>query len=72
MSVGDFNVTRHETDDEAQERIRLLAEWERQEAYKAVSKAMSTYRWWGWTALICKLRMFITSIKFRLGMKLWP
>lgn len=53
----------------------LAAKWaeeERQEAYAAVSRAMASYRWWGFTSILCTIRMFITSMRLRLGMKLWP
>lgn len=48
------------------------ADAERQEAYAAVSKALASYRWWGWTSITNAIRMWVTGVKFRLGMKLWP
>ena len=48
------------------------AEREREKAYAAVSRAITSYRSWGFTALLCRFRMFCTSIRIRLGMKLWP
>lgn len=59
-------------EDEAEHDALKQAEWERQEAYKAVAKALSSYRWWGWRSISNSVRMFITSIKLRLGMRLWP
>jgi hypothetical protein len=71
--VGDVSFSaRHETEEEQELRLQMLAEQEREAAYAAVSKAMATYRWWGFTAILCRVRMFITGIKLRLGMKLWP
>ena len=72
MLMSHRKAARCETDDEEALRLQMLAEMERQEAYEAVSKAISSYRWWGWTMLMCRLCMFITSIKLRLGMRLWP
>jgi hypothetical protein len=45
---------------------------ERQAAYEACKKALATYRWWGWSSILSSIRMWLTGVKFRLGMKLWP
>lgn len=63
-------TSRHETEEEAA--IRVQANAEREAAYAAVSKAMASYRWWGFTALLAGFRIWLTQVKFRLGMKLWP
>ncbi len=64
------NGARHESDDERDQ--RLQAELERQEAYAAVAKAIAQHRWWGFTSLLQSFRLWVTSVRFRLGMKLWP
>lgn len=71
--VGELTVgARHETEEEQRLRLQILAEEERQLAYAAVAKAMATYRWWGWTSIVITFRMFLTSCRIKLGMKLWP
>lgn len=72
MSEHDYVSARTQEDEEHAAALLRMEEAEREAAYAAVSKAMATYRWWGWTALLCKVRMFITGVKLRLGMKLWP
>ncbi len=63
----------HETDFELQERLAMLAEQERQAAYAAVSKAIARHnRWWSIAGLVMSFRLWVTSVKLRLGMKLWP
>lgn len=63
---------RCETEEEQALRLHMLAEQEREAAYAAVSKAMANYRWWGWTSIVIVFRMFLTSCRIKLGMKLWP
>ena len=58
------------TEEEQEYERQVLAE--RQAAYAAVSKAIASYRWWGWTSISCAVRMWVTGIKLRLGMRLWP
>jgi hypothetical protein len=48
------------------------AELERQEAVAAVRKALASYRWWGLSAVLNRLRMLVTRVKMRFGMRLWP
>lgn len=43
-----------------------------EEAYAASAKAIASYRWWGFTSLMMHFRLWVTSVKLRLGMKLWP
>lgn len=70
--VGDIYACREESEEERDMRLQMLAEAERQEAYKAVSLALAKHRWWGWGSITRSIRMWITGVKFRLGMKLWP
>jgi hypothetical protein len=72
MSTHDYVSARTPEDEEHAAALIRLAEAERQAAYEAVSKAMATYRWWGFTSLLATFRIWLTGVKFRLGMKLWP
>ncbi len=46
-----------------------LAEQERQRAYAAVSAALSSYRWWGWTNIINTIRCAIQAWRQRRALK---
>lgn len=70
--VGDIHACREESEEERAERLEFLAHWERQAAYEAVAVALAKHRWWGWGSITRSIRMWITGVKFRLGMKLWP
>lgn len=39
------------------------AERERQRAYAAVSSALATYRWWGWTNIVNSIRIWMQSFR---------
>jgi hypothetical protein len=72
MQLSDY-VTHAAMEETEQEReIRLLEDAERERAYAATSKALSSYRWWGFTNILFAFRMWCTSVRLRLGMKLWP
>lgn len=44
----------------------------RELANEAVKAALAKHRWWGFTSLLSSFRIWLTGVKFRLGMKLWP
>ena len=48
-----------------QARQMELANAERQLAYDAVSKAVASYRWWGWNTLLTRVRLAIQAWRFR-------
>jgi hypothetical protein len=68
----DYVSGRTPEDEELAAARQRQADAEREAAYAAVSKAMASYRWWGFTALLASFRIWLTQVKFRLGMKLWP
>ena len=72
MSVEQSN----DYDEFEMEEIRLKAsekaDKEREVAYLAVSKALATYRWWGFTNIVHTVRICITRIRLFLGMRMWP
>lgn len=39
------------------------AERERQAAYAAVTKALASYRWWGWTNIVNTVRIWLQSLR---------
>ncbi len=65
-------MTQEEVDLCQRELEEKWREEELQAAYAAVSKAIASHRWWGWRSISNSVRMFITSVKLRLGMRLWP
>lgn len=61
-----------ESDMEREARLTDLADAEREAAYAACSKAITSFRWWGITNIVLHVRMWITAVRLRLGQKLWP
>lgn len=61
-----------ETDAQREARLDALADEEREAAYAACSKAITSFRWWGITNIILNLRLWLTGLRFKLGQKLWP
>lgn len=49
-----------------------LYEADRELAYAAVARALTAYRWWGWTNISNTFRTWLTVVKLRLGFKMWP
>jgi hypothetical protein len=72
MAKGDIVAFETESEEDRIQRIREMEQAEYALAYAAATKALASYRWWGWTNIISTVRMWITGVKIRLGMKLWP
>lgn len=51
---------------EYQRRREEFAAQEREEAMRAVNKALSSYRWWGWTNIVNTVRIAIQQLRWRL------
>ena len=65
-------MTQSEVEQCQEELTEKYRQEERQAAYAAVAKALAKHRWWGWQSISSSVRMWLTGVKFRLGMKLWP
>ncbi len=72
MNIVRVYATRQESDAERDIHLQMLAEFERQEAYKAVALAIANHKPWGWTSIVSSIRLWLTRVKLRLGFKLWP
>ncbi len=50
---------------EYQARREAFAKEEREAANRAVSKALASYRWWGWTNIVNTVRLKIQAWRLR-------
>lgn len=72
MGQSEFFLPCEQEAEEAREAAQVDLQQRREAANAAVKLALARHHWWTPWSLLRSFRVWLTGVKFRLGMRLWP